>query len=522
MAKKICNIQFDTLTDIGVENDTVTLKGFDSSSDTLHFQEKKCRIPLNPASSDCIVLRRQDRQPFICGKFFPLSDRYRNSYACLGRWILSKRGEDLILTPLCRTEHIRMEGKLLMEYLRIHGKIEIRGIKVRIFYYLFYQKKRRNRKKPLLIFSDRMDKAGDNGEAMFRYVQRYHKEEAECFFAVDPSSESGRQLSRIGRVIEPGGKEYKKLYWQGAVMVSSQAEDWIFRPYKGGTEAYKDLAYGTKFVFLQHGITKDDLSDWLNRANKNIGLLVTATRMEQDSFISGNYGYTDEQVKLIGFPRYDRLYSRPQKKITILLTWRYYLVELPDEKGKRMVKNNYYESTYHQMLKYLVGSPEFAAMAAGYGYTLQIMLHPCMEDIRESLQKEAAPGVVFLSYDQSYAGIFSESDLIITDYSSVAFDFAYLRKPVIYYQQDRDEFFGGMHMYRQGYYDYEEDGFGEVVTGREQLYDTVESYLQNQCTLKDRYRERIDYTFPWNDHKNCRRVYREIMRQITGKDSHAL
>ena len=34
MAKKICNIQFDTLTDIGVENDTVTLKGFDSSSDT--------------------------------------------------------------------------------------------------------------------------------------------------------------------------------------------------------------------------------------------------------------------------------------------------------------------------------------------------------------------------------------------------------------------------------------------------------------------------------------------------------
>lgn len=509
MRKKVFEIHFDTLTDVQILGDTLVVEGFDSR-DRSRFSRERFQIPSRPDKEDCIVLRCLPREQFVCGKFFSLSDRYNHSYACTGEWILSKSEKDLILTPCSREKHIRMEIRLLLEYMKIHGRIEIRGIKVRLFYYLFYRKQRLQRKKPLLVFSDRMDKAGDNGEALFRYVQRYYKEEADSFFAVDPSSESGKKLSRLGTVIPPGGKEYKKLYWKGAIMISSQAEDWIFRPYKGGTEAYKDLVRDTKFVFLQHGITKDDLSDWLNRANKNIALLVTATRMEYDSFIKGAYGYTEEQVKLTGFPRYDRLRSTPQKKITLLLTWRCYLVELPDESGKRQVKDEYYTSSYRQMLQNLIRDSGFVSMAEFYGYQLQIMLHPCMEEIRESLQEEADPGVIFLPYDRSYSEIFAESDLIITDYSSVAFDFAYLRKPVIYYQQDREEFFGGGHMYRQGYYDYENDGFGEVVFDREQLNQVLESYLKDHCRLKEEYRERIEKTFPYSDRKNCERVYREI------------
>lgn len=65
-------------------------------------------------------------------------------------------------------------------------------------------------------------------------------------------------------------------------------------------------------------------------------------------------------------------------------------------------------------------------------------------------------------------------------------------------------------MYRQGYYDYQTDGFGEVVYNREQLNATVESYLQNHCELKEQYRERIERTFPYGDRKNCEKVYRQI------------
>ena len=38
--------------------------------------------------------------------------------------------------------------------------------------------------------------------------------------------------------------------------------------------------------------------------------------------------------------------------------------------------------------------------------------------------------------DESYQKLFNESSLLITDYSSVAFDFAYLKKPVIYLEME--------------------------------------------------------------------------------------
>ena len=71
--------------------------------------------------------------------------------------------------------------------------------------------------------------------------------------------------------------------------------------------------------------------------------------------------------------------------------------------------------------------------------------------------------VLFWKISKSYREVFAESEMIITDYSSVAFDFAYLEKPVIYTQFDSEEFFNGEHVYTKGYFDYEHDGFGEIA-----------------------------------------------------------
>lgn len=92
MGEKVFEIHFNTLADVRIEEDAAVVEGYDSL-DKLKFGQKKCRIPSNPGPGDRIVFQRGDKEQFICGKFFPLSDRYRNSYACLGKWILSKSAE---------------------------------------------------------------------------------------------------------------------------------------------------------------------------------------------------------------------------------------------------------------------------------------------------------------------------------------------------------------------------------------------------------------------------------------------
>lgn len=105
--------------------------------------------------------------------------------------------------------------------------------------------------------------------------------------------------------------------------------------------------------------------------------------------------------------------------------------------------------------------------------------------------------------------MFAESSIMVTDYSSTAFDFGYLRKPIIYCQGDKSEFFGS-HTYTEGYFDYARDGFGKIVTTVEETVDSIIELLDNDCKVPDEYLARMNAFFPYNDKKNCERVYKEI------------
>lgn len=62
-----------------------------------------------------------------------------------------------------------------------------------------------------------------------------------------------------------------------------------------------------------------------------------------------------------------------------------------------------------------------------------------------------------------------------------------------------------------GYFDYERDGFGEVEYDLDGTIDRIIEYMQNGCRLKEKYRQRIDHFFAFQDKNNCRRVYEKIL-----------
>ena len=94
----------------------------------------------------------------------------------------------------------------------------------------------------------------------------------------------------------------------------------------------------------------------------------------------------------------------------------------------------------------------------------------------------------------------------------MGFDFAYLRKPLIYCQFDADEFFSGSHTYSKNSlnFNYERDGFGEVEYDLESTVDRIIEYMEDGCRLKEQYRARIDQFFAFNDQENCRRVAEKL------------
>ncbi len=468
------------------------------------------RLPLDDETKQfTITFKRETPFGAFCIKrihhasFFPMDDQYKHAYHYEKGWFMyrSEGGVTLTRKPFLGLVH---ELRFLAELKREDSPQARKAILSRILVRMLRPLKRR----PIWLISDRIMKADDNGEAFFRYIQENHKREVNAFFVISQKSEDYARMKRIGKVVDDHSFKHKLLYLLSDYNISAQADAVTLNPFLGHDRPYRDF-YKPRFIFLQHGVTKDDLSGWLNRYAKNFAGFVTTADPEYTSIVEGAYSYSEAVIWKTGFPRFDRLYRDERRQITIMPTWRKNLMTLPDKAGLRQPISSFEESPFFRFYHQLINHPRLLSAAADYGYSIAFFPHPNLQTALEKFTHSAQ--IKVLSRYTSYREVYAHSDLVVTDYSSAVFDFAYLRKPLIYCQFDSEQFFVGEHVYTKGYFDYERDGFGEVEYDLESTVDRIIEYMKNGCQLKDKYRKRIDNFFSFNDQNNSQRVYEKIM-----------
>ena len=120
---------------------------------------------------------------------------------------------------------------------------------------------------------------------------------------------------------------------------------------------------------------------------------------------------------------------------------------------------------------------------------------------------------VIIADDKKYdiSQLICETDLLITDYSSVSFDFAYMKKPVLYYQFDRDEFFNNH--YERGYFDYDRDGFGPVYSNVNEVVDYMCVMIKFDFMTEKKYINKSDRFFKYRDCDNSERIFQQIIKK---------
>ncbi|MBR4728058.1 MAG: CDP-glycerol glycerophosphotransferase family protein [Clostridia bacterium] len=210
-------------------------------------------------------------------------------------------------------------------------------------------------------------------------------------------------------------------------------------------------------------------------------------------------------VRYTGFARYDHLHDlQTKKQILIMPTWRKSLARMAYS-GKSIADTEFIRR-WNSLLnnRTLLDAAEQAGV--------DILFYPHYE-----LQKflglfsSAGKNVTIadaLHYDVQ--PLLKESALLVTDYSSVHFDFAYMKKPCVYYQFDPDAFF--TQQYRKGYFDFETMGFGEVTDSEDALCGILIDYIRNGFAENEKFKQRCAAFFPLHDKNNCRRIYEEILR----------
>ena len=104
--------------------------------------------------------------------------------------------------------------------------------------------------------------------------------------------------------------------------------------------------------------------------------------------------------------------------------------------------------------------------------------------------------------------LLKESAYLITDFSSIAMDFAYMKKRLMYYQFDYEDFRKGQ--YGEGYFSYENDGFGKVCYTLETALNEIETAVKENFVNQEIYLKRHDEFFDLFDTNNCERNYQAI------------
>lgn len=446
------------------------------------------------------------RKDIRFGKFTPIAKELKSCYYYKDRRVLTFNQYIFTFKKCGRKGLIKHELNFLKS---IKTKYKKEVYKIGLIR-LYTRLRRKFNKKQIWLVSDRIHIADDNGSSFFQYLCKKHPKNVKVYFLIDKNSKDYSKMTKIGKVIDFHSQKKKFYFLQATNIISSSIDDYVLNPFKTTKYLYCDLLQ-FNFIFLQHGIIKDDLSKSINRYNRNIRLFVTSVSLEYNSILEYDYSYKEREVLLSGLPRYDLLYSNSQKIITIMPTWRKYLttgVCFPN--GKWDLIDDFEECKYYIFYNSLLNNEPLLSNAKRLGYKIVFFPHPNIMPHIDRFTKHAE--VEFIRFDKPYREIFAESDLIVNDYSSASMDFSYLRKPVVYAHFDKENFFSGAHSYKPGYFSYEDNGFGEVEYTLEGTIARIIEYMENGCKLKDKYRARIDDFFAFNDKNNCQRVYDAILK----------
>ena len=363
--------------------------------------------------------------------------------------------------------------------------------------------------KPIWMYIDKIYKGGDSSEYLYKYASAQNKK-IKHYYLVDKKSTDYKRLKKEGyKPLVRDSLKHRLVFLYADMMVISNSTVYAFNGYTLTNSSYiRDLTH-FHVCCVQHGMSVQKIAIAQNRLRDNTRLYFCASKYEIDNLSRPVYDYVGyDALKLTGVPRYDGLKDRAKKQIMISPTWRMQAA-MPvrtSESEQRDYNPLFKESEYFKVFNALINDKRLIDAAEKYGYRIKYVLHPIVSSQVEDFDKNDFVDIVPAVGDMSYEDMFCESSLMVTDFSGIQFDFAYMRKPLVYlHHKDIPQH------YEEGTFHYDTMAFGEICHDNDELIHTLIEYMQNDCKMKPEYVKRADDFFYYRDHNNCERIYKEMI-----------
>lgn len=242
-------------------------------------------------------------------------------------------------------------------------------------------------------------------------------------------------------------------------------------------------------VFLNHGTVglkkrapmHKKLEKQINELLKSYNLNPCDSDFEKNIKVN-DWKMPESTMYICGYPRYDKLFNNKDRNTTDILympTWRKY-----ENTGINEFLNS------KKLQEYLNENK----------LNMRVYLHQLAKDkVKLNVKFK---NIIILPSNTNVTEELLNAKILITDYSSVCYDFFYLGKKVCFYQYDKEKYIKTV-----GSYVDLDHFFAKSNTTIDELIDDLKNGNINKA---------ITY-FKYVDNLNCKRLYNRIIGDINGK-----
>lgn len=332
----------------------------------------------------------------------------------------------------------------------------------------------------------------DNG-----YLQFIHdinkKDNVVRYYILNNDFEGSKYLfhpEQYKQVVEFGSDLHKSLFLRASKIITAFIEEVNIYPFNCDDKKYYMDIINSKIIYLQHGILHASLPWKYTPEKVEVDKVVASSQFEINNF-RNKYCFREEDILPYGMPRFEKLdlTVKPGNHILFAPSWRMYLIGECVDTVWGLREDKFLKSKYYEEIRSLLNSKELRELLESNDLYLDFKIHPIFKPYLKyfDITSERICISDNIVKDEEYC-------MFITDFSSYVFNFAYLKRPIVYFVPDYLEFEAGLNQYRRLDLPFEK-GFGEFTQNVEDTITCIKKTIKNQFGIEDKYKKRMDNFF---------------------------
>jgi glycosyltransferase involved in cell wall biosynthesis len=441
---------------------------------------------------------------FMFMKDFPVQPKCSRSAVFAKNKIIQFTSNQIILRENDKKYKKLTNRAIFKYYLEKYSKKKISGLKIWLVRKLAEIKRRE--KKRIWLYYDCENVKLDNG--YYQFVHDFYKEDGiKRYYVFNDDIDRSDIFDEKQKksLVRFGSFKHRFLFLQSEKVITAYVEQSNYIPFYNIPHYSDYMDY--ELIYLQHGVLHSHQPWKYSLDRVKVDKEVISTTFEYEN-MTKNYGFTDRHLLKCGMPRYDHIDAtqKPVNKILFAPSWRKYLCNATGQKGLEPNYTKFKESDYYIKTTEFLNSKELEKLLEKYDFYLDFKLHPIFHFYNKTY-KLTNPRVKLVKTKVEEF----EYSVFMTDFSSFVYDFAYLKRAIVYFVPDEELFRAGFNLYRELDMPLK-DGLGPFVQDGYEAVDALEKILENGCKPEKKYADKLESLF-FEVENHCDMIYNELMAE---------